>query len=185
MHVDRPTIASISPARPRARFPTGGTLTGFDPVNPARVLSSSVIFDCAWDWAWVYLLGHATAVLLAVLLALGLYGPGTHYTSGRQPRAGRAGGWLWRRCHACSKLLPNNPGRNHNGPIMALLPAAARRRGAAGEPDQRRAPAGPRRRSCGQQGCVRLAGAVSRGKWSRLPCWLNEPRRQRQVEWSG
>jgi hypothetical protein len=46
------------------------------------------VFNCNWDYAWVYLLGHATAVLVAVLLALALYGRGPHYDSSRQPGAG-------------------------------------------------------------------------------------------------
>lgn len=76
-----------SPHRPDA---AGGTQTGFSPVNPARVLSPSLVFDCHWDETWVYLLAHGTAVVAAALLVLALYGQGPHYQMSRAQ--GHAGG---------------------------------------------------------------------------------------------
>jgi hypothetical protein len=70
----------------------GGTQTGYSPVNPARVLSPSLVFDCHWDATWVYLLAHVTAVVAAALLVLALYGQGPHYQMSRAQ--GHAGGRL-------------------------------------------------------------------------------------------
>lgn len=63
-----------------AALSAGGRYTGYSPLSPARVLASSLIFNCAWRHAWVYLLAELLGAAAAVLVVLAVYGRGPHYT---------------------------------------------------------------------------------------------------------
>jgi glycerol uptake facilitator-like aquaporin len=67
-----------------AAMSTGGSFNGA-PINPARVLAGSLVFNCYWRYAWVYLLAHLTAVALCALGAITTYGRGPFY-GGAGPR---------------------------------------------------------------------------------------------------
>ncbi|GAX79259.1 hypothetical protein CEUSTIGMA_g6699.t1 [Chlamydomonas eustigma] len=57
----------------------GGQYTGFRPVNPSRSLASSLVFDCYWKSAWVYLAAQATASVLASVWAMVWHGRGAYF----------------------------------------------------------------------------------------------------------
>ena len=53
----------------------GGPFTGAA-LNPARVLGPTLVFDCFWNTAFIYVFGQLLGGLLAAVLVLPLYGFG-------------------------------------------------------------------------------------------------------------
>ena len=45
-------------------------------MNPARVLGPTLVFDCFWNTAFIYVFGQLLGGLLAAVLVLPLYGFG-------------------------------------------------------------------------------------------------------------
>uniref|UniRef100_A0A7S0RNQ7 Aquaporin n=1 Tax=Chlamydomonas leiostraca TaxID=1034604 RepID=A0A7S0RNQ7_9CHLO len=62
-----------------AGLATGGTFTGGSPLNPARVLAGTLVFNCFWKYAFVYISGHLTAAVLASAWAIWAYGRGDFF----------------------------------------------------------------------------------------------------------
>lgn len=63
---------------PHAISAAGGKISG-GALNPARVLASSLVFNCYWSAAYVYMIAHLLAVLAAAAVAWALWGAGPHY----------------------------------------------------------------------------------------------------------
>lgn len=56
-------------------YVAGSQYTG-TALNPARVLGTSIVFNCYWNNAWVYVLAELAGGVVAGLLAWPLYGTG-------------------------------------------------------------------------------------------------------------
>ena len=65
----------------------GGAFTGHSPVNPARLIASTLIFNCAWRWSYVYLLAQLLGTGLAILAVHAVYGRGEYFSSNRERRS--------------------------------------------------------------------------------------------------
>jgi glycerol uptake facilitator-like aquaporin len=59
---------------------TGGRYTGYSPLNPARAFATTLVFNCYWNYVWIYLIAEVAGALLAVLWAFTVFGKGPHYT---------------------------------------------------------------------------------------------------------
>ncbi|KAG1678397.1 hypothetical protein FOA52_015164 [Chlamydomonas sp. UWO 241] len=71
-----------------------GNLTGGSPVNPARTIASSLVFNCHTYAAWVYLAGQLAAAALAACCAVMWHGTGPYYGSNERHESGEGGGLL-------------------------------------------------------------------------------------------